>query len=253
MTAEPIITTEELNFSYGGIPILADVNLSIHERDFVSIIGPNGGGKTTLLKIFLGILRPSSGKVLVFGKSPKQVRSMIGYMPQHTNYDTVFPVTVLDVVLMGRLGGKWSAGFHSKRDKEISLASLNEVGLADSQKRRLSELSGGQQQRVLIARALACEPKILLLDEPTSNLDYVVEGKFYELLTKLNKRMTIAVVSHDIGFVSNFVTRVICVNRNTSEHPVDHLSGGIIDKLYGGDMCFVRHDIDTTKTKIKRD
>jgi len=235
------IEVQNLSFSYDGPTILNDVNLKIEVGDCVSIVGPNAGGKTTLLKLFLGLLKPQKGKVLVFDKSPQQSRSRIGYMPQYMKYDSEFPVTVMDVVGMGCLGRRKGAALN---ERDASLAALEEVGLRDEFAARFSELSGGQRQRVLIARAIVSDPEVLMLDEPTSNLDFVVEGRFYRLLSKLNERMAIVIVSHDVGFVSNFVKRVICVNKKVVEHPAECLSGELISELYGSDMHMVRHDID---------
>jgi zinc transport system ATP-binding protein len=239
------IEVSDLSFSYNGSPILSDVNLTIGSRDCVSIVGPNAGGKTTLLKLFLGLLKPQTGKVLVFDKTPQQSRSRIGYMPQYMQYDPEFPVTVMDVVEMGCFGRRGGAKL-SERD--ASLAALEEVGIVDKSTSRFSELSGGQRQRVLIARAIVSDPDVLMLDEPTSNLDFVVEGRFYELLSKLNERMTIIIVSHDVGFVSNFVKRVFCVNNKVVEHPAACLSGELISELYGSDMHMVRHDLEKSST-----
>lgn len=243
MAASPVIEVRDLAFSYDGSPILADVNLTINSLDCASIIGPNAGGKTTLLKLFLGLLKPQAGSVRVFGNSPQAARKRTGYMPQHTRFDPSFPVTSLDVVLMGRLGKGFSGGGYSRSDRQAAMDALEEVDLADRSCASFAALSGGQRQRVLIARALVGNPELLLLDEPTSNLDYVVEGKFYDLLTKLNRRMTIVIVSHDIGFVSRSVKRVFCVNRQVVEHPVEQFSQEGISRLYGGDMKLVRHDL----------
>ena len=164
----PVISMKGVSFSYNGFRVLEDVNLTVKKGDFLSMVGPNGGGKTTLLKIILGLLRPKSGDVRVFGHSPVKVRSRIGYMPQHISLDALFPVNVLDVVLMGRLGSGKNLGFYGKADETAALAALKEMELYDARDRSFSDLSGGQQQRVLIARALATQPELLLLDEPAS-------------------------------------------------------------------------------------
>ncbi|MDZ8117868.1 metal ABC transporter ATP-binding protein [Pontiella agarivorans] len=236
------IHIENLNFSYGPVAVLENANVSIGEREFISVVGPNGGGKTTLLKIMLGLLEPQSGSVSIFGKTPDLGRKWIGYLPQYANLDAKFPVTALDVVLMGRLGKTRSFGFYSKTDREAARAMLARVGLNKQENRPLSALSGGQQQRVLIARALVSEPKLLLLDEPTSSLDDYVEQELYDLLQELNKELTIIVVSHDVAYVSRYVEKVVCVNREVHIHPVSEVDENIIHDMYGEHVHAVRHD-----------
>ena len=247
MNEAPVIAIENVSFSYDGAPVLEGANLTIGQGDFVSIIGPNGGGKTTLLKIILGLLKPKSGTVRVFGMTPEQARPLVGYMPQHVNLDPQFPVSVMDVVLMGRLGNGPRLGPYRRKDRLAAQAAIKEVRLLDLRKRPFSTLSGGQQQRVLIARALASEPRLLLLDEPTAGLDLHVEGEFLELLRELNKRLTVALVSHDVGFVSQYAKNVVCVKRNVRMHPTSEITGEIIQEIYGGDVRMVRHDRHSTE------
>ena len=242
MADMPAIEFDRLSFSYGGpVSVLQDVTFAVAERDFACVIGPNGGGKTTLLKLILGLLRPGSGAVRVLGGAPHEARRRIGYMPQHTQLDPQFPVDVLDVVLMGRLGQGHGLGPFGRRDREIAARALREVGIHDLRSRPFSALSGGQRQRVLIARALACEPDLLLLDEPTSNLDIGVQDDFHQLLHEMNKRLTLLIVSHDVGFVSRFVKTVICVNRRVVVHSTESLTGDAIREIYGRDMDMVLH------------
>ena len=196
------IQIENLSFSYGPVSVLENANVCIQEKEFISVVGPNGGGKTTLLKLMLGLLEPSSGSLSIFGQSPETGRRQIGYLPQYAKLDSKFPVTALDVVLMGRLGITQSLGFYSKADRTLAHDMLERVGLGKLYGRPLSALSGGQQQRVLIARALVSEPRLLLLDEPTSSLDDYVEQELFDLLQELNKELTIVVVSHDVAYVS---------------------------------------------------
>lgn len=236
-----IISFQDVDFSYNSEPILKDVNLEIHPGEFVSVIGPNGGGKTSLLLLALGMLRPNRGTVQVFGRAPERERSRLGYVPQFTHFDPLFPVTVYDVVQMGRLGRFWT-GPYRKEDREAALTALEQVGLAELRRRSFSELSGGQRQRVLIARALATEPEVLLLDEPTANVDRLATDKLYELLVELNQRLTVVLVSHDLGIVSRFVSSVVCVNKTVFTHPVSELTGEMIRDLYGGEIALVRHD-----------
>ena len=240
--AQPPIQIENLDFAYGPVSVLEQANLSVGEKEFVSIVGPNGGGKTTLLKILLGLLEPQRGSVSVFGETPLVGRKWIGYLPQHANLDSKFPVTALDVVLMGRLGKTRKLGFYTKADREVCRAMLARVGLEQLGNRPLASLSGGQSQRVLIARALVSEPRLLLLDEPTSSLDDYVERELFDLLQELNKELTIVVVSHDIAYVSRYVEKVICVNRVVHTHPVSEIDENLIHDMYGEHVHAVRHD-----------
>lgn len=241
MTAEPVIRLNDVTFSYDGPPVLERVNLSIAERDLVCVIGPNGGGKSTLLKIILGLIEPSAGAVEVCGQTPIKARRQIGYMPQHVHLDPRFPVTVFDVVLMGRLGGERSWGPYPRADKAAAMEALGEVGLADLRKRALSALSGGQRQRVLIARALACTPRILLLDEPMASLDPKVQDDLHHLLRKLNERLTVVMVSHDLGFVSLFFRTVVCVNHTVHTHPCHELTEKQVADMYGRPVRLLHH------------
>ena len=241
MENNPVIELERLDFSYNGRTILRDVNLVINQLDSTCVVGPNGGGKSTLIKLALGLLRPDRGRVRLLGAAPEKTRSQAGYVPQYANYDPLFPMTVMDVALMGRLGKSWS-GHYTKSDREAALGSLNEMEMGNLTGRRFSELSGGQQQRVLIARALASAAKLLILDEPTANIDAHVEVNLLELLQKLNKRMAIILVTHDLGFASQFFRSVVCVNTSVHIHPTSEISGELIQDLYGTDLHMIRHD-----------
>jgi len=237
-----VIEIKGLSFSYNGHPVLEDVDLEIGERDFASVVGPNGGGKTTLLRLVLGLLTPTRGTVRVFGEPPARVRRRIGYMPQRVDVDPRFPVSVMDVVLMGRLGATRVLGPFGRADRRAAERVLDEVSLGDLRSRQFSELSGGQRQRVLIARALAGEPELLLLDEPTASLDVGIESELMSLLQRLNERLTIVMVSHDLGFVSQFVKTVVCVKGRCEIHPTSGITGEMINEIYGGGMRMVRHD-----------
>lgn len=243
MESQPhVIEMENVYADYGGPTVLEDINLTIHEGDFVGVVGPNGGGKTTLLKVVLGLVRPARGEVRVFGQSPRKARNMIGYVPQQTDLDRDFPVSVLDVVLMGRLGVAPTLGPFRKSDRQVAFNALAEVDADQIRDRRFGALSGGQQKRVLIARALACRPRLLILDEPLANLDTRVQPEIYTLLKRLNQDITVVLVSHDIGVVTANVTRVVCVNRHMVVHPTSEITDQILLGIYGGDMRLVRHD-----------
>lgn len=240
LTGEPIIEARDLAFDNPQTPVLRGVTFTVQAGDFVCMVGPNGGGKTTLLRLILGLLRPTSGTVRVFGRPPIEGRRRIGYMPQRAHLDPQFPVRALDVVLMGRLA-PWRLGPHRRAERARALAALDEVGLADLAGRPFSALSGGQRQRVLIARALACDPELLLLDEPTANLDPLMQDDVHDLLQQLNRRLTIVIVSHDVGFVASHVRTVICVNREVQVHCATSLRGENILDLYGRDVHMVHH------------
>ena len=236
------IAFDSVAFSYGGPNVLENATFSIAAGDFVSIVGPNGGGKTTLLKLMLGLLTPKSGTVRLFGETPKQHCRRVGYTPQFLSVDFAFPLTVLDVVSMGRIRIGWKSLWYGNADRCVAVNALRTLHLDEYRNAPFSALSGGQRQRVLIARALCGEPDILLLDEPTNNIDAASEEILFETLTELNKTMTIALVSHDIGFVAQCVRNVICVNRTVAVHPTSALNGQTIRELYGQhDLHMVHH------------
>lgn len=239
--SNPIITIKDLSFSYDGPKILDRINLEVAEGEFLGVVGPNAGGKSTLLKLVLGLLEPVHGSVQVLGNSPAAVCRQIGYVPQYPAFSRDFPITVESVVLMGGLGRSSWYGGYSKQDHLIAERAMGETEVSDLSKRQLSTLSGGQLQRVLVARALACEPRILILDEPTSNIDMRVETDIFDLLRKLNRRMTIIVVSHDVGFISRYVDRVACLNRTLVCHQTASIDGQVISELYGSDVHMVDH------------
>ncbi|UCG50958.1 MAG: ABC transporter ATP-binding protein [Candidatus Latescibacterota bacterium] len=234
MQSEPVIRVRDLDFSYDGRNlVLEDVNVDVNGGEFAAVIGPNGGGKTTLLRLILGLLEPQRGTIDVFDRRPCESRRRIGYMPQYPRLDPDFPVTVMDVALMGRLAKGPRVGPYRRVDRDVALGALDEVSCADLRNRSFSRLSSGQRQRVLIARALSSEPDLLLLDEPTSNLDPSVQDDLHDLLHTLNERMTVIVVSHDVAFVSKHVNRVVCVNRTVALHPTSEMKGDLVSMLYG--------------------
>ena len=230
-----------ISFSYATRTILDGVDLRIFRNEAICLVGPNGGGKTTLIKLILGLFAPDSGTIKVFGETPCEASGKIGYVPQHASYDPKFPISVLDVVLMGRL----SPGLffrHRQKDRERARGALLAVGLADFAARPFAALSGGQRQRVLIARALAGDGEILILDEPTASIDQEATARLYELLRSFAGSLTIMMVTHDLGVVSSLFTRVACVNRRVATHPTSELSGKMLAEMYGDDALLVRHD-----------
>jgi len=236
-----VITFENVSYSYGKANVVEDINLVIQEEEFFGIIGPNAAGKSTLLKLMLGMLKPDQGNISVLGKSPASASDRIGYVPQHPSFPRNFPITVLDVVLLGRLNRKNTLGGFNLHDRETAMAALNVVELVNLTDSPIKNLSGGQVQRMLIARALASEPEILLLDEPTANIDIQAEENIFSLLKQYNENMTIIVVSHDIAFISGFVNRVGCLNKTLICHETETISGKTIEELYGAPINMIHH------------
>jgi len=228
---------------YGEVPVLESINLSIKQQDFLGIIGPNGGGKTTLLKVLLGLVKPSRGTVWVLGGSPEQTRKFVGYVPQHTLFDPEFPIHVWEVVLMGRLGRASRFRSYTAEDRRIATEVLRFVEMHDLREQPLTKLSGGQKQRVLIARALAAEPKLLLLDEPTANIDQQMQSNIYELLRELNEKIPIVLVSHDIGIVSKHVNKIACLNRRLFYHNSKEITEDMLAGVYPCDVDLIAHGI----------
>ena len=240
MTA-PLIELDGVSFAYDDVPALEDVSLAVEDGEFMGLVGPNGGGKSTLLRIVLGLLAPDAGFVRVLGLPPDEARGAIGYVPQFAAFRRDFPVSVEETVLLGRLGKTRTLLGYRAADYAVAHRTMAETGVAHLRARPIATLSGGELQRMLIARALACEPRILLLDEPTANIDMRAEVDIFDLLKTLNARMTIVVVSHDIGFVSQYVTRVACLNRTLLCHTASPISGELIQQLYGAPVRMVRH------------
>jgi zinc transport system ATP-binding protein len=229
-----------MNFRYeNSKEVLKNINMNIKARELVTIVGPNGGGKTTLLKIIAGLIKLESGEILINGEKRKK-NSEIAYVQQHMNFDNKFPITVYEVVLSGRIK---SFGSYSKKDKLKAEQVIEEIGLTEYINRSFNDLSGGQKQRVLIARALAAEAKILLFDEPTSSIDFEMEKNLNSLLKKLSEKLTIILVTHDTGFVANITDRVFCLNKTIVEHPIDVNFDNMISSAYSSHSALVRHDI----------
>jgi zinc transport system ATP-binding protein len=237
----PVIELRGVSFAYGAVPVLEHVDLSVPPGEFLGIVGPNAGGKSTLLKLILGLLEPTAGTIRVLGRGARVASRDIGYVPQYPAFARDFPLTVEQVVLTGRLGRGRLLGGYRAEDREMARWVMTQTEIADLAQRRIATLSGGQLQRVLVARALACEPQILILDEPTANIDMRVESDIFDLLRALNRHMTILVVSHDVAFISAYVQRVACVNRTLLCHATESIDGQVIHDLYGGDVRHVAH------------
>jgi zinc transport system ATP-binding protein len=241
MSGPSVVLFDRVRFSYGQTPALTDVSLAIDEGAFVGLVGPNGGGKSTLIKLALGLLAPDAGTVALFGGPPAKGRDRVGYVPQRFEFRRDFPITVAETVMTGRLGSASRFGRFSAADRSGATAALEQVGVGELSGRPLASLSGGQLQRVLIARALVSDPRLLILDEPTANVDMMAEQTLFDLLRSFNERMTILVVSHDIGFISRYVTTVVCLNRSLVCHETTPVAGALIEKMYGEPMAAIDH------------
>lgn len=213
-----IIKIKNLNFSYDKQVVLEGINLDYSSDEFLAIIGPNGGGKSTLLKLILGLLKPQSGEIKLFGKEPSEVSKFIGYVPQNFLSNQSFPMMVLEVVLMGLIDKK-IFGFYSRDEKRMALAALEKVGMKEFANARIGELSGGQRQRVYIARALCANAKVLVLDEPTASIDTKGQAEIYEILKNINASgVGVVLVSHDLNIVLNYATKIAYVSKNLHIH-----------------------------------
>jgi len=232
MSTPTSIVVHGVTHRFGKSTVLEDVSFSIEDGESICMIGPNGGGKSTLLRILLGLLEPSEGRVEVLGQSPREACRSIGYVPQSIRFDPLFPISALEIVLMGRLDRvRW--GRYSRTCRTVAREALATMGLSDCEHRPFAQLSGGQRQRVLIARALAAEPRILLLDEPTANIDLSVEEQFLDSLQELRRRMTILLVTHDLDVVEEMGDSVLCVNRRLHRHSLP-LSPETVTEIFRG-------------------
>jgi len=238
-----VINIQNLWFSYDQNPILEGINLQVMEGDFVGLIGPNGGGKTTLLKALLGLIQPQQGQIQILDRPVNQGRRYVGYVPQWLEFDREFPVRVLDVVRMGCLGKRKLFRRYNAQDETIVRNCLNRVGLAEFGDRPLAALSGGQRQRVYIARALASQPQILLLDEPTANVDSKAQRSIYDLLGEINQTITIIMISHDLGAISRYVKTVGCLNRRLHYHQDRVITPAMIEATYQCPVDLIAHGV----------
>lgn len=248
----PVISVEDMNFSYNGRPVLTNVSFTVREKEFLALIGPNGGGKTTLLKLLLGLIKPDSGKIRIYDMPPDKAAHRIGYVPQNIAFNKAFPISVLDVVLMGRLR------FHGRSriqrpDKEAAREVLSELEMLDYQNRRIDDLSGGQRERVFIARALATDPDILFLDEPTASLDNTGRTELYAILREINKDKTIVVVTHDMMVLSSYISSVACVNKSVHYHGAAELTEEMIEGSYHCPVELIAHGVPHRILKTHED
>ena len=227
-----IVEIKDLDFAYNGEAALKDVNLTVRDKDFMAIIGPNGGGKTTLLKLMLGLLTPLKGTVHVDGKPPQKASHCIGYVPQNVHSNQSFPVTAMDVVLMGKRDPQKRLSRRSATNRSDALAALERMEMKAHADKKIGTLSGGQRQRVFIARALVAQPKLLLLDEPTASIDTKGQADFYRFLKELNQDITVLVVSHDLLVVSRYVKSVACVNKKLHYHDQAEITGDMLETMY---------------------
>jgi len=237
-----ILEIKNLTFSYATRNVLENINLIVQPNDFLAIIGPNGGGKSTLLKLIMGLLPLQSGSIKINNLPPKKGRKHIGYLSQFQHVDMTFPITVEEIVMMTALRSK-PYGRIPKTLKQQVQQTLDRVGIGDLTQKSLSELSGGQKQRVFLARVLIEQPKLLILDEPTTSIDIHAEQTFYDFLKELNKTMAIIMISHDISAVSNIVHKIACLNKNLIYHNTKEISKDDLEKTYACDINLIAHGV----------
>ena len=238
-----VVQLDHIWFSYGPEPVLEDVNLSLNPLEFLSIIGPNGGGKTTLLKLLLGLIKPTEGEIQVLGTTPEHSRRQLGYVPQGATIDKRFPTTVWEVTLMGRLGRIPLGRKYRVEDRELAAEALQKVKMYGLRNRPIGKLSGGQQQRAFIARALVTQPQLLLLDEPTASIDSKIKHDLYDLLVELNEHITIIMVSHDIGVVSSYTKTIACLNRRLVYHDEKGITPEMLAETYQCPVDLIAHGV----------
>ena len=238
-----MLQISSLSKRYGADSILDDVSFVVNQGERLGLVGPNGGGKTTLLRTILGLTKPSRGSVTVLGTSPLKGRRFVGYVPQYSAFDRDFPASAWDGVLMGRLGHTGCFRRYTEEDRAVATAALRAVEMLDLRDRQIGRLSWGQRQRILIARALAAEPKALLLDEPAAALDSQIEAGLYDLLRALNEKVTIVMVSHDIGVISTYVKSIACLNRRLVYHNSREITRDMLSVAYECPVDLIAHGL----------
>jgi zinc transport system ATP-binding protein len=237
---EPLIEAEGVTFGYGDEAVLRDVDLTIYRDDFLAVLGPNGGGKTTLIKVLLGLLEPWDGTVR---RHTSKRRGALGYVPQLAEFDKRFPVRVLDLVLMGRLGLRGALRRYTDRDRAASDEALETFGLGALAQEPVDRLSGGQLQRALIARALAAEPELLILDEPMASIDAESRNMLLDTLERLGREIPVVVVTHDLTPLAGLVRQIACVNRRLYYHAGGELDREMLEEVYGCPVELIAHGI----------
>lgn len=233
MTGKTVVEIKNLTYAPQGQVILDKINLRVKDTDFIAVIGPNGGGKSTLLRLILGLLEPTRGEVLVLGRTAKKAARLIGYVPQNVHINTGFPITALEVVLMGRLGGgpRRNRSFSAK-DRKAAMEALDQMGMAGRAHVKIGEMSGGQRQRIFIARALVTSPELMLLDEPTASIDNKGQRDFYRNLSRINSSVPILVVTHDLLMIADYVNTFACVNKTLYLHNKHGINEELLANMY---------------------
>ncbi|TGC10918.1 metal ABC transporter ATP-binding protein [Methanolobus halotolerans] len=245
-----VIDLKDIWVSYDRIPVLEAVNLAVEDKDFLAIIGPNGGGKSTLLKVILGLVRPDRGSVKLLGGNPKKTRKYVGYVPQYISSNLEFPISVWEVVLMGRLSHKGPFSSFNEEDKKAAEEALKTVNMLEFRDRQIGELSGGQKQRVFIARSLVTHPKLLILDEPSTGVDSKTQKEFYELLNRLKSKIAILMVTHDMSALSVYVDKVACLNKKLYYHNSKEISPDDLEAVYQCPVELIAHGVPHRVLKI---
>ena len=238
----PVIQLENVCFSYRTREVLHNVNFEVGEQDMMAIVGPNGGGKTTLLHLILGLLKPVRGRVLLLGEDPQKSRNRVGYVAQNMQFDNAFPITALEVTEMGCLHQR-DEGQSARQGREKAMEALRATGCERLHAAPFASLSGGERQRVMIASAMAGDPELLLMDEPTANVDPKSEHELYTLFQEMNRKIPIVFVSHNLSVVSRNVSHVLCVNHTAVAHPIGEILHTTFTELYGGKLALLSHDM----------
>lgn len=240
----PVISCRDVTYTIEGRPVLDRVSFTVGKGELYAIIGPNGGGKTTLLRIILGLLTPDRGEVTIFSRPPGEVRSRIGYVPQFRTFDFRYPITVEEMVLSGRLS--LSPGLFARytgSDRSLATEALDRMGIGHLKDREISALSGGEQQRAVIARALVGRPDLLILDEPMVSVDTPTEVRIFDLFDSLKGQVTVLLVTHDIGAISSRVTKVACLNRGIYTHDTAEITEDMIQSAYHCPVDLIAHGL----------
>ncbi len=240
---QPLIEIHHLSAGYDGRTVLRDADLTIYDRDFLGIIGPNGGGKTTLIKCILGLLKPQSGTITFYPQRPTDEHAplTIGYLPQYTAIDRKFPITVQEVILSGLSSRKSLSARFTANEHEKAAQVINRMGLEGMEQKAIGALSGGQLQRTLLGRAIVSDPEVVILDEPGTYLDRRFEARLYELLAEINRDCAIILVSHDIGTVLQQVKSIACVNETLHYHPDTGITGEWLEQNFNCPIELLGH------------